>query len=241
MAELPMVSCIMPTYCRPQFAQRATYYFLEQDYPNKELIIVDDSHIPLRMDIHSNTEINYHFLRSRQTLGEKRNRAITHSRGDIIIHWDDDDWMAQRRIRQQVEFLLANRAEICGLDKMLFYDTRSGKLWLYAYPPVRKKWLAGGSLCYWKSVWERQNFANISQGEDTQFVWALPECRMTALPDFTFYVALIHAGNTCVKALSGPCWTPWAGARFKELVGADWAFYRSLCAAMRTNQHSAPM
>lgn len=40
---LPLVSCIMPTYNRRAFVPQAIYYFLRQDYPNKELIIVDDS------------------------------------------------------------------------------------------------------------------------------------------------------------------------------------------------------
>jgi len=39
---LSLVSCIMPTYNRRAFVPQAIYYFLRQDYPNKELIIVDD-------------------------------------------------------------------------------------------------------------------------------------------------------------------------------------------------------
>ena len=37
-----LISCIMPTYNRREFVSQAIYYFLHQDYPNKELIIVDD-------------------------------------------------------------------------------------------------------------------------------------------------------------------------------------------------------
>jgi len=38
----PLISCIMPTYNRRPFLPLALRCFLDQDYPNKELIIVDD-------------------------------------------------------------------------------------------------------------------------------------------------------------------------------------------------------
>ena len=37
-----LVSCIMPTYNRRAFVPDAITYFLQQDYDNKELVIVDD-------------------------------------------------------------------------------------------------------------------------------------------------------------------------------------------------------
>ncbi|HEY4988196.1 MAG TPA: glycosyltransferase, partial [Opitutaceae bacterium] len=40
--ERPLVSCIMPTYNRRRFAARALRCFLGQDYPEKELVIIDD-------------------------------------------------------------------------------------------------------------------------------------------------------------------------------------------------------
>jgi len=39
----PLISCIMPTRDRRAFALQAVRYFLRQDYPQVELIIVDDS------------------------------------------------------------------------------------------------------------------------------------------------------------------------------------------------------
>ena len=39
---MPLVSCIMPTYNRRPFVPKAIEYFLRQDYPNRELIILDD-------------------------------------------------------------------------------------------------------------------------------------------------------------------------------------------------------
>ena len=38
----PLVSCVMPTADRRRFVPQAIGYFLAQDYPNRELVIVDD-------------------------------------------------------------------------------------------------------------------------------------------------------------------------------------------------------
>src|SRR5574341_1894161 len=95
----PLVSCIMPTYNRYRFVPQAIRYFLEQDYPHKELIIIDDSPVKASIDIPDGEAIRYFHQLGRRSLGEKRNYAITHCRGEIIMHWDDDDWMARGRIR----------------------------------------------------------------------------------------------------------------------------------------------
>jgi len=39
---MPLVSCVMPTSYHRRFAQEAIRLFLEQDYANKELVILDN-------------------------------------------------------------------------------------------------------------------------------------------------------------------------------------------------------
>ena len=227
--DIPLVSCIMPTANRPAFAARAVRYFLAQDYPRKELIILDDTPGRPSLAALENEEVRYVYDPHKRSLGEKRNCAIELSRGQIVLHWDDDDWMCRRRISLQVEALLATTCDVSGLDRMLFYDLRSRRTWLYSYPAQGRRWLAGGALCYRRRVWERRKFKAMTRGEDTHFVWTPPELQLHTLPDITFYVALIHAGNTCTKSLCGPCWQPWHGPSFQELAGPDWEDYRLEC------------
>ncbi len=224
--SVPLISCIMPTANRPAFAARAVRYFLAQDYPRKELIILDDTPGgPSLPGLESNEEVRYVYDAQKRSLGEKRNCAIELSRGEIILHWDDDDWMCSRRISLQVEGLLGTNCDVSGVDRMLFYDLRSRRTWLYSYPAQGRQWLAGGSFCYWNATWKRRKFKAMTRGEDTHFIWASPELRLHSLHDFTFYIALIHAGNTCVKSLGGPCWQVWNGPAFQELAGQDWQEY----------------
>jgi len=103
-----LVSAIMPTCNRPQYIEQAIRCFLAQTYPHKELVIVDDGDsikhlVPTRPDILY--ESSWPPLR----IGPKRNLACGLASGDIIAHWDDDDWSAPDRIEQQLRMLVRAR------------------------------------------------------------------------------------------------------------------------------------
>lgn len=222
---LPPVSCIMPTCNRRRFVPQAIKYFLEQDYPHKELIIVDDGSDPIGDDVPNNPQIRYFALPKKLSTGAKRNFAIEQSRAEIILHWDDDDWHAPYRISYQVEELIKNGVEICGIHKLLHFDLRFQRFWLYEYPVHRKMWLAGPALCYQKSFWAKNKFEDVSIGEDTRFVWKNKLDNALILPDFKFYVAMIHGSNTSPKSLSPPYWKGWHQDEVHCLLSNDWAFY----------------
>ena len=226
--EFPLVSCIMPTYNRRQFVPQAIKYFLRQDYPYKELIILDDGTDKICDLVPDLPEITYTALSSKLSVGEKRNLAVEASRGELILHWDDDDWMHPCRISYQVEHMLRTGADVSGISKVLFYDVRTGKLWLYKYPDQQQAWLCGGSLCYQKTFWAKKKFARLDIGEDTKFIWTEPKGKMLALADFKFYVAMIHSHNTCAKSLSHPWWQLWQGESAQVLMEEDMHFYARL-------------
>src|SRR6185436_3300442 len=53
--------------------------------------------------------------------------------------------------------------------------------------------------------------------------------RALALPEYRFYVALIHPGNTSPKSSRGAYWSRWRGD-IAEVMGEDLAFYGGLAA-----------
>lgn len=222
--DTPLVSCIMPTHNRRAFVPRAIRYFLRQDYPNKELVIIDDGSDTVQDLIPANEQIRYSPVHQKVTLGLKRNMACEQARGLLIMHWDDDDWHAPHRIRTQVEAFLREEAEVCGVRKMLFHEPATGRTWLYTYPPDQPRWLAGGSLLYTRDFWARSPFPDVQVGEDTYFIWNHPRERAVTLDDYCFYVAMIHPGNTSPKERTGAYWSPWYGD-IREVMGADYAFY----------------
>jgi glycosyltransferase involved in cell wall biosynthesis len=226
--HLPLVSCIMPTYNRRLFVPKAIAYFLRQDYVQRELIIVDDGTDPIHDLVPQDQRIRYIRQEHKHTLGAKRNLACNEAQGEIIVHWDDDDWMAPGRLSYQVASLLRKQADLCGLSTVLFYDPRAERAWQYTYPAGDRPWVAGGTLCYTKAFWQGNPFADTDVGEDTRFVWNRPAKRLLALTDTTFYVAVIHPANTSPKRIADKRWRPHLAAEIRRLIGPDWAFYADL-------------
>jgi glycosyltransferase involved in cell wall biosynthesis len=217
----PLISCLMPTANRRAFVPRAIACFLRQSYAPRELLILDDGDDPVSDLLPPDPRLRYVRLDSRISLGLKRNRCVELARGDLLMHWDDDDWHGPERIALQYEAMRAAGAEICGLRQMLFFEPAAGRAWLYSYPPHGRPWLAGGSLLYTRPCWQRAPFPDVPTGEDTRFVWRRDLSRAAVPADFRFYVALIHAANTSPKRRAGPCWRPWPGD-MRAILGADY-------------------
>lgn len=231
----PLVSCIMPTHDRRAFVPLAIDYFLRQDYPLRELIVLDDGADPVADRLPPDPRIRYTRLEQEQgriayapalTLGAVRNLACAAAYGEVIVHWDDDDWAAPWRISYQVEQLLAARADICGLDRLLYYDVRTGDAWQYQYQGGYGPWVAGSTLCYTREFWRGNPFPDRAVGEDNGFVWSRRPKRIAVLQEHTFYVGIIHAANSCPKGTRHRWWQPRPPSDVQRLMGADWASYR---------------
>ena len=217
----------MPTAGRRQWVPQAIRCFLRQDYPNRELVILDDDGGAKDL-IPADSRIRYKKPGRTHTLGAKRNLCVAESRGDLILHWDDDDWFAPHRISYQVDELLRTGAEICGLSRMLFHELSTGRTWLYEYPRDRgQRWLAGGSLLYTRDFWKRSPFPDVQIAEDTSFVWSQSLDDAVVLADAQIYVAMIHGRNTSPKLVDDPSWTPWHGD-LRRILGEDTGFYDAM-------------
>ena len=222
----PLVSCVMPTHNRRRFVPLAIQFFLRQEYEPKQLIVLDDGSDRVESLVPNDDRFVYLRVAGRLSLGAKRNLACGVARGDIILHWDDDDWHAPSRIAYMTDSLLGERADLCGLNPLYFFDIRSQLAWLYRYPQEQRFWVAGTSFCYRRSFWERNRFADIDVGEDNRFLWDAPPARMIALPDSSVQVAILHDGNGSPKAVGDEYWQAHPSADIRWLLGPDWDFYR---------------
>lgn len=227
----PLVSCIMPTYNRRSFVPQAIRNFLRQDYPNLELIVVDDGTDPVRDLVPESERIRYLRLDKKLTVGAKRNFACGQARGEYICHWDDDDWYPSSRVRAQVAALLERNADICGSSRISFYNANSDQAWEYRYAARGNEWVAGSTLAYRKSFWNRNKFPNIQVGEDSRFIWNSANKTVSDLQDSTLCVAMVHSGNTSRKETAGVYWHPQPGDGVRSLLGDDIHFYRTPDAA----------
>ncbi len=229
----PLVSCIMPTFDRRSFVPQSVRYFLRQDYPAKELVIVDDGPEPVSDLLPADPRIVYHRLKTRTVLGAKRNLACDLASGSIIVHWDDDDWASAERVRVQVAALTGGDADICGVASVLYYDPASSSAWRFTWPDGHRQWAAGLSLCFPKELWTRSPFPDVAIGEDIRFVFSPAVRRIADVRAAGCIVGIIHRRNTAPKSVRGVHWSRRPIREVEDLLGDDMAFYRRADAASR--------
>lgn len=96
----PLICCLTATYARLSKLNEAVSCFLDQDYDNKILIILNNHPIPLYSKFDNVVIYNEPIYK---TLGDCRNRLIELADGDFIRTWDDDDlylpWTLSQGIR----------------------------------------------------------------------------------------------------------------------------------------------
>lgn len=201
--ELPLGTCIMPTANREKYIPFALDYFLQQNYPNKELVIIDDGIRSIQNLLPDDPQIRHYYTQPLGTIGLKRNYAIERSHGEIIMHWDDDDWRAPDWISQQVNFLLMTDADITGIKHVHYFSPLMNTFWQGdAYNrnnPNSRVWLNGATLGYWKSYWREHPFKDLQKGEDDDFIQH-EGAKVFAHDYIDGFVAILHPDNTSVKS-----------------------------------------
>ena len=205
--DIPKVICIMPTADRPQFVKRSIELFMAQDYDNAELLILDDGEQSIKDIRQSHAKIEYLRFETRMNLGEKRNLACDIADGSILVHWDDDDWYHPNWVSSQVQTLLDNTADICGLSNPYFYSPKLQQAWQYQYPQgLSKPWVHGATLAFYKEFWQNNPFPEISIGEDCEFLWSETPKKIASNNFSNGYIGQIHSDNTSPKYTADPRW-----------------------------------
>lgn len=218
---MPRISAIMPTADRRRFVPAAIAQFLAQGRRDAELVILDDGADSVADLIPGDPRIRYLREEGRRILGDKRNRLCDFARGEIIVHWDDDDWHAPDRLDRQIAALDASGADIVGLAAVTFLADDGARAWDYRWGG-RQRWVYGASLAYRRDYWLRHRFPAIPTGEDTRFVLDARDARIYAMAEGDWLIARVHARNTSPKRTRGGYWAERPSGPLLERI-AEWA------------------
>lgn len=198
----PLVSCVVSTRGRPEFLLKAIGIFNAQDYESRELIIVHDEDDPRSLAEASaeweavsapyrNCRFKSLDVPAGTKLGAKTNLGIKASMGSVIHKFDDDDYYGPGFLARAVRGLQDSGAEVVHWGKYLVRI--DGRL------RVAAGILAGGSLVFRRSLWERSPFRNIPSSIDGWFlrdagaqVYAVQDS-----PELFIYVR--HGGNMSIR------------------------------------------
>jgi glycosyltransferase involved in cell wall biosynthesis len=185
-----LVSCIMPTYNRQSFVPVALKCYLSQDWPDKQLVVIDDgSETVGRLVKHLVPDAVYIHLAQKQTIGTKRNLACEAATGGVICHFDDDDWSAAGRVRDQVTRLLESRKQMTGYHSITYWNGMKA----YRYVSPVPQYALGTTMCYRKSFWHAHRFPPKNYAEDNVLVYeARDEGQLIAVDARQMMIARSH-------------------------------------------------
>ncbi len=122
----PLVSVILPTFDRAWTLESAIESVLTQDYPNIELIVIDDGSSDSTPELLSNYKNKLNLItQQNKGVSAARNAGIKKSQGDFIALLDSDDAWEREKITCQAEFFKQNPdALICQTEEIWI---RNGK------------------------------------------------------------------------------------------------------------------
>ena len=189
----PKVTIITGTWNREAFLPAIHACVRAQTYQNFEWIVLDDSDQPSE-ELRSRTwkKLKYIYSDERITLGEKRNRMVAQAEGEIIVNFDDDDYYGPDYVEKRVESIRESGCQLSIMSGFFVHQLNTGHLGFYrtlvkegpAYQfgqnGVQFVNLAnvnipfihlcfGWSFVYYKSLWEKVKFQDITMFEDREF------------------------------------------------------------------------
>jgi glycosyltransferase involved in cell wall biosynthesis len=202
---LPLVSVTMPTYERSDRHALAYSQFDCSRYPNKELLVLDDSlHPSPFFSSLADPRVVYLHSRLRMSVGAKRNELARRARGFAIVHQDDDDTYAPEYISAMVSHLW--NADFVKLSVFNVLDERTSRKWQWdtrlglASNDVTR-WGYGFSYVYRRSLLSAARFPDVDRREDYGFVRQIRRvgARLKQVSDYADLVwHTIHGSSTSV-------------------------------------------
>ena len=106
--QSPLVTVIIASYQHCDFVIESIQSVIDQDYPNIELIVIDDGSTDDSVEIIQQLAAQYSFTfryRENRGLAETLNEALAMAGGKYICQLGSDDVMLPGKTRRQVEFM----------------------------------------------------------------------------------------------------------------------------------------
>ena len=195
------MTCLCLTKDRRQWLPQAIECFRRQTYSNAELLILADG-ADVRDLVPDDTRIRLIHLEGPVVIGDKRNFGCERAAGDVIAHFDDDDYSAPGRLAEQIQQLRESGKAVTGFHSMRFVAA-DGQWWQY---DGTAGYALGTSLCYRRGWWRNHPFPGLQIGEDNAMVaMAHAAGELVTADAGELMHATIHPGNTSPRKL-GSAW-----------------------------------
>ncbi|MEV0535992.1 glycosyltransferase family 2 protein [Kitasatospora sp. NPDC050463] len=175
----PRVSCVL-VGGDPAATARAIRLFTEQDYPERELVLVLSGGSPGGRVAEQGSGAPVRTVAVPRGTGASaaRDAGCAAARGPLIALWESDAWYPAWRLRYQAAALTSTGWELSAAASAVVWDPVAGESWAgdatpWSSPPV----LLGATVCLTRQAWVARSLA-ARGGETAQagghFVLGLP-------------------------------------------------------------------
>jgi len=163
--EKPLASCVCVTFNRPKLLEELLFCFLQQDYENKELIILNDQ--PDVKYVYNDPRVKIYNLSNRfPSLGAKREYSKKLTSGEYIFITDDDDIYYSNHISK----LLGHHVKFPEYD-IIANKKRYYSEWNESVELVQVWNMPFNGACISKKYWDNTSFPlDKSCAEDKDFI-----------------------------------------------------------------------
>jgi glycosyltransferase involved in cell wall biosynthesis len=103
--SFPLISVIIPCYNHARYLPAAIDSVSMQDYPNKEIIVVDDGSSDNTKEVAANYPQVKYIFQNNSGLSAARNTGLKNSGGELLLFLDADDWLYADALKTNTRYL----------------------------------------------------------------------------------------------------------------------------------------
>jgi hypothetical protein len=144
-----MITVVLPTFKRPDLVAHAVGEILKQSYAGEAEVLVIDS-TPELPPIDYSPREGYSVRQVHApglVIGAARRIGQEEAQGDIIVHWNDDDWYSPERIDKQLAALKSSNKGVVYTGDFYCYEPSKARAWRLVY----KAWGTVGTFAETKA------------------------------------------------------------------------------------------
>lgn len=187
----PKVSILIPCYNADRWIAQAIQSALDQTYPCKEVIVVDDGSSDRSLEVIKSFGDRIRWeTQSNQGGNAARNRLLELSTGELLQYLDADDYLLPNKIEQQIEYLnqALNADVIYSPSVYEYWQNDNCKREIFPIPEPHDPWIL---LARWflpqtgSPLWRKQTLSEVGGWKPNQ-----PCCQ-----EHELYLRLLMAGK----------------------------------------------
>jgi len=155
------ITCVCATKNRPKLLRNSIKSYIQQTYPNKELLIISQSNpeinriIKKQISEFNRPDIVFIEVNENMTLGEVRKCGSYEASGEIVCQWDDDDYCHPKRLSTQYAALIRDNSIISVYGSHLHFYKNTRELYYIDWSTERgEDWqrCLNGTMMFFKRI-----------------------------------------------------------------------------------------